>query len=140
MILSNFFHHGIYITRSLPRVVVAAVGGQLIYEEKMAERVIWSVQPYYRATISTSTTQSEGNILRKCLDSFSRQSTSVASCSSCPVPFQGASVLPVAHTRLYKSTQEKQPWQSIGLAVVQKCSVLMWLSIYGEKSTSRLCA
>ena len=90
--------------------------------------------------IATSTTQSEGNILRKCLDSFSRQSTSVALCSSCPVPFQGASVLPVAHTRPYNSTREKQPWQSIGLAVVQKCSVLMWLSIYGEKSTSRLCA
>ena len=157
MILSNFFHHGIYITCTLPRVVVAVVGGQLIYEEKMAERVIWSVQPYYRATIATSTAhchqhrslppapliatstaQSEGNTLRKCLDSFSRQSTSVASCSSCPVPFQGASVLPVAHTRPYKSTREKQPWQSIGLVVVLKCSVSM--KSYGEKSTSRLCA
>ena len=122
MILSNLFHHGIYITRTLPRVVWRRWEGNWYMKRKWPSG-LYGVSsliigpPFPPAPlIATSTIQSEGNTLRKCLDSFSRQSTSVASCSSCPVPFQGASVLPVAHTRPYKSTRES----SLG-------KVLAWL-------------
>ena len=50
---------------------------------------------------------------------------------------QGARAFLVAGT---KSTREKQPVQTRGMAVVQMCRLLGWLSIHGEKLTSLMCA
>ena len=58
---------------------------------------------------------------------------SLVLCFSWPVTVQGVIVFPVAGTHLQKSTHEKQLEQIRGMAVVQMCRVLVWLSIHVEK-------